>query len=48
MHPQMTNIQASAQDAFEHIFNWLRVFRNVEASRCGHGIRQARQTQAVQ
>ena len=20
MHPQMTNIQASAQDAFEHIF----------------------------
>jgi hypothetical protein len=27
--------------------NWLRVFRNVEASRCGHGIRQVRQTQTV-
>jgi hypothetical protein len=28
-------------------YNWLRVFRNAEASRCGHGILQARQTKAV-
>jgi hypothetical protein len=32
-------------EAFHH--NRLQVFRNAKASRCGHGIRQARQTKAV-
>jgi hypothetical protein len=38
----------SARSFIEELrLNWLRVFRNVEASRCGHGIHQARQTKAV-
>jgi hypothetical protein len=28
-------------------YNRLRVFRNAKASRCGYGMRQARQTKAV-
>jgi hypothetical protein len=34
--------------AWKHNLNWLRVFRSADATRLGHGVRQERQTRAVQ